>query len=309
MAAHQGRDRGREEGARRRAAPSWSRSRPTRSTRCGTTARRRPTRASSSSPMPSPASPPPPSAQDVADWLTKEGADAVVLSALDSIAWAFNVRGQDVSRTPVALAYALINADATADLFVAPEKIDEAVATHLGNAVRLHPRDAFAGALDGARRQARDGRSRARRRRDLRPAGPYRRDDPRGARSGRAAQGDQERGRDRRHHGGACPRRRGRHPFPPLGRHGGGQGRRGRADRRRQARGVPRRNRRAQGSVVRHHLGLGPQWRGGALPRLREDGATDRGGHALPRRFGRPICRRHHRHHPHRVGRHADARR
>lgn len=87
--------------------------------------------------------------QDVADWLTKEGADAVVLSALDSIAWAFNVRGQDVSRTPVALAYALINADATADLFVAPEKIDEAVAAHLGNAVRLHPRDAFAGALDG----------------------------------------------------------------------------------------------------------------------------------------------------------------
>ena len=61
--------------------------------------------------------------QDVADWLTKEGADAVVLSALDSIAWAFNVRGQDVSRTPVALAYALINADATAELFVDPEKV------------------------------------------------------------------------------------------------------------------------------------------------------------------------------------------
>jgi Xaa-Pro aminopeptidase len=85
--------------------------------------------------------------QDVADWLTKEGADAVVLSALDSIAWAFNVRGQDVSRTPVALAYALINADATAELFVDPEKVDETVAAHLGNSVRIQPRDAFAAAL------------------------------------------------------------------------------------------------------------------------------------------------------------------
>ncbi len=87
--------------------------------------------------------------QDVADWLTREGADAVVLSALDSIAWAFNVRGQDVSRTPVALAYALINADATAELFVDPEKVDETVAAHLGNAVRMLPRNAFATTLGG----------------------------------------------------------------------------------------------------------------------------------------------------------------
>ncbi|HET8613107.1 MAG TPA: aminopeptidase P family protein [Sphingomonas sp.] len=85
---------------------------------------------------------------DIAEWLTKQGDDAVVLSALDSIAWAFNVRGQDVSRTPVALAYALIRADATADLFVDPEKIDEAVAQHLGNAVTVKPRAAFAPALE-----------------------------------------------------------------------------------------------------------------------------------------------------------------
>ena len=83
--------------------------------------------------------------QEIADWLTKAKADAAVLSALDSIAWTFNVRGQDVDRTPVALAYALINADGTADLFVAPEKVGDDVAQHLGNAVRLHPRDAFAG--------------------------------------------------------------------------------------------------------------------------------------------------------------------
>jgi Xaa-Pro aminopeptidase len=85
--------------------------------------------------------------QEIADWLTAKKADAAVLSALDSIAWTFNVRGADVERTPVALAYALVNADGTADLFVAPEKIGDDVAQHLGNAVRIHPRDAFAGHL------------------------------------------------------------------------------------------------------------------------------------------------------------------
>src|ERR687890_1814743 len=61
---------------------------------------------------------------EIGDWLAKQHADPAVLSALDSIAWAFNIRGQDVSRTPVALAYALIHSDGTADLFVAGEKID-----------------------------------------------------------------------------------------------------------------------------------------------------------------------------------------
>jgi Xaa-Pro aminopeptidase len=85
--------------------------------------------------------------QAMADWLTARRADAVILSALDSIAWTFNIRGKDVARTPVALAYAIVHADATADLYVAPEKIDEAVVQHLGNAVRVHPRGDFADAL------------------------------------------------------------------------------------------------------------------------------------------------------------------
>jgi Xaa-Pro aminopeptidase len=85
--------------------------------------------------------------QEIADWLVAKKADAAILSALDSIAWTFNVRGADVERTPVALAYALVNADGTADLFVAPEKVGDDVSQHLGNAVRLHPRDAFAGHL------------------------------------------------------------------------------------------------------------------------------------------------------------------
>ncbi|WP_375395275.1 aminopeptidase P family protein [uncultured Sphingomonas sp.] len=85
----------------------------------------------------------------IADWLAEKRADAVVLSALDSIAWALNVRGGDVDHTPVALAYAIVGSDGTTDLFVAPEKIDDAVRQHLGNAVRIHDGSAFAGALAG----------------------------------------------------------------------------------------------------------------------------------------------------------------
>jgi len=83
----------------------------------------------------------------IADWLVDQGADAVVLSALDSIAWALNVRGGDVDRTPVALAYAVAHRDGTLDLFVAPEKLDDAVRQHLGNAVRVRDRAAFGAAL------------------------------------------------------------------------------------------------------------------------------------------------------------------
>ncbi|HET9355422.1 MAG TPA: M24B family metallopeptidase, partial [Sphingomicrobium sp.] len=80
---------------------------------------------------------------DIADWLEKEGADAAVLAALDSIAWTLNVRGADVSHTPVALAFAVAHKDGTADLFVAGEKVGDDVRAHLGNGVRLHERDAF----------------------------------------------------------------------------------------------------------------------------------------------------------------------
>ncbi|MFL6720389.1 MAG: aminopeptidase P family protein [Sphingomonas sp.] len=86
---------------------------------------------------------------EIGDWLQKHHADAAVLSALDSIAWAFNIRGADVTHTPVALAYALVNADGTADLFVASEKIGSEVRQHLGNGVRLHERTEFESALAG----------------------------------------------------------------------------------------------------------------------------------------------------------------
>ena len=85
---------------------------------------------------------------EIADWLTGKGLDATVMTALDSVAWTFNLRGTDVSHTPVGLAFAILHADATADLFVDADKIDDAVRQHLGNGVRLHAREAFIGALE-----------------------------------------------------------------------------------------------------------------------------------------------------------------
>ncbi len=85
----------------------------------------------------------------VADWLAEQGADAVVLTALDSVAWLLNVRGEDVAHTPVARGHLLVHADGTADLFVAPEKLTDAVVQHLGNAIRTHDYAALGSALSG----------------------------------------------------------------------------------------------------------------------------------------------------------------
>ncbi len=85
----------------------------------------------------------------IGEWLAEQRADAVVLSALDSIAWTLNVRGTDVTHTPVALSYAIVHADGETDLFVSPEKITPEVRAHLGNAVRLHDRAAFEDYLHG----------------------------------------------------------------------------------------------------------------------------------------------------------------
>jgi Xaa-Pro aminopeptidase len=87
--------------------------------------------------------------QDMADWLKEQRADSAVLSALDSIAWTFNVRGADVEHTPVALAFALVHDDGTADLFAAPEKVGDEVRQHLGNGVRVHDRAGFEPFLAG----------------------------------------------------------------------------------------------------------------------------------------------------------------
>ena len=85
--------------------------------------------------------------QAIADWLTEEKLDAVVLSALDSVGWAFNIRGADIAHTPVAMAFALVSQDGTAQLFIDENKVSPELKQHLGNAVSIRPRTEFETAL------------------------------------------------------------------------------------------------------------------------------------------------------------------
>ncbi len=87
--------------------------------------------------------------RQVAALLKKQKLDAAVLTTPDSIAWLLNIRGADVPFTPLALSFAIIHADASADLFIDPGKLDQEIMDHLGADVRCHDPGGFGPALDG----------------------------------------------------------------------------------------------------------------------------------------------------------------
>lgn len=66
------------------------------------------------------------------------GQSAAILSDSASIAWLLNIRGADIPCTPVVLAFAMVHADATVDLFASQAKIPADVKTWLGPDIRLH---------------------------------------------------------------------------------------------------------------------------------------------------------------------------
>ncbi|MCB2075466.1 MAG: aminopeptidase P family protein [Novosphingobium sp.] len=84
----------------------------------------------------------------LAEWLKEKNLDAAVISALDSIAWLLNIRGSDIDRTPVTLAFAIANTDGTADLYIAEAKVTPELRQHLGNSVRILPDTEFVPALE-----------------------------------------------------------------------------------------------------------------------------------------------------------------
>jgi len=60
----------------------------------------------------------------VREKMKENGVKAYLVSALDDIAWLLNIRGQDVSNTPVAYAYALIT-EKDAHVFIDPAKVTD----------------------------------------------------------------------------------------------------------------------------------------------------------------------------------------
>lgn len=63
--------------------------------------------------------------------INKLGADALVLSDSHAVAWTFNIRGADVSHTPLPLSYALVPKDGRPVLFIDHRKLSNATRDHL----------------------------------------------------------------------------------------------------------------------------------------------------------------------------------
>jgi Xaa-Pro aminopeptidase len=93
--------------------------------------------------------------QRMAADLQSAGLAALVVSAPDSLAWLFNVRGADLPMTPFALGYAVLRADASAAIFIAGAKLapDVRAALVAAGAVTIHEPAAFAEALAAFRGQ------------------------------------------------------------------------------------------------------------------------------------------------------------
>lgn len=84
----------------------------------------------------------------IAAELKARGVEAAVLTAPDSIAWLFNIRGGDLPRTPAPLTFAILDDAGRAQLFLDTRKLIAATRAHLGNAVAAAETGDFPAALD-----------------------------------------------------------------------------------------------------------------------------------------------------------------
>jgi len=77
----------------------------------------------------------------IRDKMKEDHIDHLLITALDEIAWLFNLRGRDVDYNPVFVSYAILSQD-HAQLYINPDKIDDAVYAYLkDNDVKTRPYD------------------------------------------------------------------------------------------------------------------------------------------------------------------------
>ena len=76
------------------------------------------------------------------------GVDALVLSDSHAVAWTFNIRGADVSHTPLPLSYALVPKDGRPKIFIDPRKLSNSVRDHLEQQADVEEPDALATELE-----------------------------------------------------------------------------------------------------------------------------------------------------------------
>ncbi|NBN63389.1 aminopeptidase P family protein [Pannonibacter tanglangensis] len=78
----------------------------------------------------------------------RTGADAVVITQPDSIAWLFNIRGSDVMHTPIPLSFAVLTAAGSAQLFIDGRKLSNTVRDTLAMLTDIAEPAAFLPALE-----------------------------------------------------------------------------------------------------------------------------------------------------------------
>ncbi len=83
----------------------------------------------------------------VRERMAKSGAEALVVTTLDAIAWLFNVRGTDIPYNPVVLSYALVTTEG-ASWFIDERKVSSDVRGLLEPTVSIRPYEALGGELE-----------------------------------------------------------------------------------------------------------------------------------------------------------------
>src|ERR1019366_8532428 len=71
------------------------------------------------------------------------GVDALVLSDSHAVAWTFNIRGADVSNTPLPLSYALVPKDGRPPVFIDHRKLSNSARDHLEQTADVEEPDAL----------------------------------------------------------------------------------------------------------------------------------------------------------------------
>ena len=79
--------------------------------------------------------------------IAKLGAEALVLSDSHAVAWTFNIRGADVSHTPLPLSYALVPRDGRPTVFIDHRKLSNSARDHLEQSAEVREPGALAPAL------------------------------------------------------------------------------------------------------------------------------------------------------------------
>ncbi len=69
--------------------------------------------------------------------IARSGVEALVLSDSHAVAWAFNIRGADVSHTPLPLSYALVPKDGRPIVFIDHRKLSNSVRDHLAQTAEI----------------------------------------------------------------------------------------------------------------------------------------------------------------------------